>query len=227
MVELDPDAIRARIERASDEELVRMISEGSEGWREEVLALAQAELDRRESDPDLVAPESETTPELNAATAGIDEQVYLMNYRDHYAAILEDSVTQNRLAELFLFRAWTAQFGFRIFSTDQLAAESLIGETVNSCRYVGVGLFEQVHGFSIEEVLGGEFLELVDDRWRGYDVCITSRPTDRAVPTQEVIAALTARLGLADPRVTYQLSMDFLGQLEVTKNTTRRLGLLP
>jgi hypothetical protein len=65
------------------------------------------------------------TPEINVSTAKIDEQVYLMNYRDHYASILGEHSDPRRLAELFLFRGWTAQFGYRIFSSNPTASAKL------------------------------------------------------------------------------------------------------
>src|SRR5687768_5503070 len=89
-------------------------------------------------------------PEINAWTAKIDEQIYLLNYRNHYADILDKRVTSRRLAELFLFRAWTAQFGYRIFSLDLKVSEKLIGETVNASHHFGLEAFQQVHGFSVE-----------------------------------------------------------------------------
>jgi len=73
---------------------------------------------------------------VNAATAKIDEMTYLLDYREHYADVFSDGLESHLkpqvLAELFVFRAWTAQFGCRIFSSDRRASEHLIGETVNS-----------------------------------------------------------------------------------------------
>ena len=133
---------------------------------------------------------------INAATARIDEQVYLLNYRDHYAPILGDEATPTRLAELFLFRAWTAQFGYRIFSTNVAASEKLIGETVNACKYLGLAAFRELHRFSVEEVLGASFLDLIEDRWRHYDLCVTGSPHPGSLPTLEIISSLTDRLAL-------------------------------
>ena len=167
-----------------------------------------------------------TRPEINAATAKIDEQVYLLNYREHYTPILGDNATPPRLAELFLFRAWTAQFGYRIFSTNHASSEKLIGETLNSCKYLGLAFFREVHGFSIEETLGKDFLDLIEERWRDYDICVTAASDRAKLPTIEIISALTGRLGLADPTVTYQLSMEFIAQLDLVKRTARRIGIL-
>ncbi len=164
---------------------------------------------------------------INAATAKIDEQVYLLNYRDHYADILHEYIPPPRLAELFLFRAWTAQFGYRIFSSNLEASEKLIGETVNASKYLGLGLFQLAHGFSVETELGSDFISLIEDRWRDYDLVVSTMPPriDR-IPTMEIVGVLTNRLGIADPRVTYCLSMDFLGQLDLIKQMAIEIGVL-
>lgn len=168
-------------------------------------------------------------PEINAATAKIDDMVYLLNYERHYAGILtglgESPAGPQVLAELFLFRGWTVQFGYRIFSSDKEASEKLIGETVNSTKYLGLAMFREVHGFSLEDTLGADYMSLVEDRWRNYDLVVSTHIAG-GIPTMELMAALTRRLGVADPAVTYQLSMDFLGQLDQIKKTAMELGVL-
>lgn len=164
--------------------------------------------------------------EIDVTTAKIDEQVYLMNYERHYADILANHLTRTRLAELFLFRAWTAQFGYRVFSTDQYASEKLIGETVNSCKYLGLGIFQVTHGFSIESVLGGEFFDLIEDRWHQYDVVVSALLGSSGIPTVEIITVLTNRLNIIDPTVTVKLSTDFLSQLDFIKRTAIETGVL-
>jgi hypothetical protein len=164
-------------------------------------------------------------PEINASSAKIDAQVYLLNYQEHYAKILGQFVTPPRLSELFIFRAWTAQFGYRIFSRVPDASEKLIGETINSTRVFGLSMFEGMHGFSVETELGAKFMDLVEDRWGDYDVVI-ERHGKSGLPTVEVVTALTARLNVADPVVFSALAMDFLSQLGLIKRTAQELGLL-
>src|SRR5689334_22301767 len=89
-------------------------------------------------------------PEINFSTAKIDEQVFLLNYGRHYTPILGEHATRDRFAELLLFRAWTTQFGYRVFIANPKASEKLIGETVNSLLHLGLPMFEQVHGYSPE-----------------------------------------------------------------------------
>jgi len=166
---------------------------------------------------------------INAATAKIDDMVYLLNYERHYADTLtglgECQMGPEVLAELFLFRAWTTQFGYRIFCSDKDASEKLIAKTINSTKYLGLAMFREVHGFSVEDTLGADYMSLVEDRWRNYDLVVSTHTGD-GIPTMEVMAELTRRLGVADPAVTYQLSIDFLGQLDQIKKTAIELGIL-
>jgi len=193
-------------------------------------AMRESEEDRKRSSYTYPLEADEmagTAPEINAATAKIDEQVYLMNYRDHYADILGDHITPSRLAELFLFRAWTTQFGYRVFSSDAEASERLIGETVNSSQYLGLGMFEHLHGFAVEGELGADFILLIEDRWGDYDdVVVSIQPEADRLPTIEIMTALTKRLDIADVEVTYKLSIDFLAQLDFIKRTAMEIGIL-
>lgn len=168
----------------------------------------------------------DVSSEINVSNAKIDQQVYLLNYRDHYQNILGDDTSPPVLAELFLFRGWTAQFGYRIFSTNQEASEKLIGETVNSSKYLGLALFEKVHGFSVERELGSDFISLIEDRWQHYDIIVSTLPQVDRLPTTEIINVLMQRIGVTDPRVTFKLARDFLTQLDLIKRTATEIGLL-
>lgn len=168
-------------------------------------------------------------PKINAATAKIDDMVYLLNYKRHYANVLTGlgkfNIGPEVLAELFLFRAWTTQFGYRIYSSDNDVSEKLIGETINSTKYLGLAMFQEIHGFSVEDILGADYMSLIDDRWRNYDLIISAH-SGEGIPTMALMTDLTGRLGVADPAVTYQLSIDFLGQLDQIKKAAIELGVL-
>lgn len=173
----------------------------------------------------LFAKSARTRVEVNFSTAKIDQQVFLMNYAKEYGGILGEYTTAQRLAELYLFRAWTAQYGYRIFSSNTDASEKLIGEVVNSTHYLGLGIFQQTHGFAIETTLDADYLTLVDDRWRDYDL-VVSTWTGQGIPTMGLMTVLTERLGIADAFVTYPLSINFLTQLDFIKRTALEIGVM-
>jgi hypothetical protein len=163
-------------------------------------------------------------PGIDAATARIDEQVFLLDYRKHYAGTLDEYATPRCLSELFLFRAWAVQFGYRIFTSNLQVSERLIAETINASKYLGLRLFQKLHGFSIEAELKQDFLSLIEDRWKQYDSTVVSG--SNVIPTSEIISALTDQLNISDPVVTYSLSIDFLDILTVIKRAALELGVL-
>ncbi len=55
---------------------------------------------------------------------------------------------------------------------------------------------------------------------------VSTMPRLDRLPTTEIIALLTERLGVADPEVTSGLSMDFLLQMDFIKRTAMEIGIL-
>jgi len=157
---------------------------------------------------------------------GVDSMTYLVNYSRHYAPILMEDLSERALAELYLFRAWTAQFGFRIFSSRPDLSEKILGQIVNSCKYLGLGVFEKLHGFSVERTLGDDFMSLIEDRWRDYDLVVSTDMRKAGIPTHEVIDILMKRIGSVNAGVRYALSMDFLAQLDAVKRKAIETGLV-
>ena len=74
-------------------------------------------------------------------------------------------------------------------------------------------------------MLGSDFISLIEDRWRDYDGAVEKRTTS-GLPTSDVVSALTRRLDVADPVVTFKLSADFQQQMELITKTSIEIGLL-
>lgn len=164
-------------------------------------------------------------PTIDVASASIHQFTYLLNYREHYSPILGEYISDSVLAELYLFRGWTTQFGYRIFSSDPKASEKLIGETVNSTKHLGLGIFKMTHKFSVEEALKDDYMKLVESRWQAYDVRVSTN-TSGGIPTFEIIGTLNYFMQIQDPVVTMRLSTDFLSQLDSIKRNAMEIGLL-
>ena len=144
----------------------------------------------------------------------IAENVWQINYRDHYWDAFNGDTSQfsNRvLAELFLFRAWTTQFAFRI-AANPADHDALVTETVSGCKYLGLKQFEKKHGFSIEDELKGDFMALIEERWHAYDDIVIRAP--KTIPSSELCNAFLKQVGIIDPLVLYQLAADFVAQVE-------------
>ncbi len=156
-----------------------------------------------------------TSDEVNTEGHIIGETTYLMDYREHYGSSFDETGTplSNRiLAELFLYRAWTAQFAYRM-AADQRAHDALISETVNACHHLGLGIFKLKHGVSVEEELGNDFISLIEDRWGTYDGVVTEyfgsqQADDDKLPFAELAGAFTNLARVTDPLVLYAVAMD-------------------
>lgn len=159
--------------------------------------------------------------------SGIGEFVYLVNYREKYETALGTHLSKNALAELFLFRGWTTQFGYRIFSNNQAASEDIITETVSLTSYIGKDTFEKIHGFSIEESLEGEYMNLLESRWQEYDLTyINSKdiePYKLAAP--QLAGKLSKFIGITDPAIIMLLEAQFSLHLLELKERAHKLGL--
>ena len=147
----------------------------------------------------------------------IADVTYLLNYRKHYEPVfesLERPLANSVLAELFVFRAWTTQYAYRVFS-DASAHDDLITETVSSCSHLGTGIFEKTLGISVEAELGNEFIELVEDRWWQYDdIVVKNKDPDTAIPTRQLCGKLLSLAGVVDVEAFVRLCTDFLSQVQ-------------
>ena len=164
--------------------------------------------------------------EVDYKSALVDDLVFNLDYRSRYAPVLMEFLSESAIAELFLFRAWATQFGYRMFSTNAEASEHLVGETVNSCKYIGLDSFAQIHGFSVEDRLGDDFISLIEDRWRNYDLVISTDVKRQGIPTAQVIAVLCKKLSIDRNDICDALSTEFLLQLDNIKKRALQLGIL-
>ena len=155
----------------------------------------------------------------------IDKTTYLMDFRKHYGSNFKLTPLSDRiLAELFIYRAWTVQFAYRMVA-DQRAHDALISETVNACHYLGLEIFKLKHGVSVEEELGNDFISLIEDRWGTYDAVVIQyfsrqAPNDHKLPLMQLAAAFTDQVGVSDPMVLFAIAMDTGDHVnEITQNS--------
>src|SRR5690606_35367873 len=90
-----------------------------------------------------------TTENINEKL-NIGEYCYLMSYNEHYSEFLSGIDNKNKvIAELFDFRAWTTQVGFRLFSSHAEVSEEIIGQGINHGK-IGKGMLNQLGQVDIE-----------------------------------------------------------------------------
>lgn len=165
-------------------------------------------------------------------SAHIDKFTYLLDYRKHYSPMFSKSISgksiplsDEAIAELYLFRGWATQFGYRIFSSDLEISESLIGETVNSTKYIGLDVFNKMHNCCLEQTLGGQYTRLLSSRWRAYDEQIVGNMGD-GIPVNLIVNQLLKNIGTSDPILFVRLSNDLLSLLDQIKTRSLKIGLL-
>jgi hypothetical protein len=163
--------------------------------------------------------------DCNSAQTHIAKLTFLLDYREHYSSMFTEPLSNKELAELYLYRGWVTQFGYRIFSSDQKISESLIGETVNATKYFGLDVFQQVHNFSLEESLGGQYMQLLDSRWRRYDNQVVGNMSD-GIPVNYIVSELLRNIGRTDPTTFFSLSHDLIDLLGQIKSQAIEIGLL-
>lgn len=154
----------------------------------------------------------------------LDRMVYFLDYRDHYESICGGKFSKRDLCELFFFRAWTVQFGYRIFSTSPELSEKIIYECVNLYRTLGQGMFEIKNRVNIESELNGDFMELLDQRWQEYDSVVVQEKQEGAIPTRALVGKVLDRM---DGNYAFVgLCFDFISQVNHIKELSIRYGLL-
>ena len=153
----------------------------------------------------------------------IAQSIWLIDYRDHYLEVFDHDasrLTDKVLAELFVFRAWTTRFAL-CFASPTANHETLISETINGSKYRGIKIFEETHGFSLEEELKRNFMDLIENRWYTYDDVVVL--SSKEIPAIELCGELLRLANVADPIVLSNLAKDFLSQVDsLVKSTVRK-----
>jgi len=113
-----------------------------------------------------------------AATGPLGDQgkfYYLMSYEEEYSDLTSKySDSDQILAELFLFRFWLTQCGYRLCKPDAITDDDLLNDMIPNGLTLGRGTFERLNTISIEETLGESMSELMEDRFHTYDAAFIS-----------------------------------------------------
>ncbi|MCB9197413.1 MAG: hypothetical protein H6600_03070 [Flavobacteriales bacterium] len=167
-----------------------------------------------------------TTENINEKL-NIGEYFYLMSYNEHYSEFLSGIDNKNKvIAELFVFRAWTTQFGFRLFSSQPEVSEEIIGQVFNQGK-LGKGMLNQLEQVDIEVETNREYVDLMDSRWQDYDsVFIENKNSETPIPTRQICGKLTDFCDIHDPMKFIWLCTDFIKQLDNIKQEALKTGLL-
>lgn len=157
----------------------------------------------------------------------IGSHFYLIKYNDQYADFLDGVQNKKKvIAELFVFRAWTTQFGFRVFSSQPVISEIIIGEVFNQGK-LGKGILNKIEQVNIEVETNLEYEDLIESRWHEYDkVFIDNKNSETQIPTRQICEKLTEFCKIKDPEKFIWICIDFVKQLETIKQEALKSGLL-
>jgi hypothetical protein len=167
-----------------------------------------------------------SSPEYDFLGPLIGDFTYLIDYRTHYGSILGAHISNRALAEIYLFRGWTTQLGYRIYSRDTARSDNLSNDVVTFTMTVGQQMFISKHGFSIEMELGSDYLSLVNSRWQAYDKTLIENKIGGDIPASQIIGNLNMFMGINDTMVSVFMEMDFLGHMVAVKNKSIQIGLM-
>lgn len=95
---------------------------------------------------------------------------YLMYYEEEYSALVSTMPDSDEvLAELYLFRFWLTQRTYRLCKPDALTEDEILDAIIPNGMTLGRGMFQRMNGVDIEECLGEDFSEFIEDRFHAYD----------------------------------------------------------
>lgn len=148
----------------------------------------------------------------------LGEYFYLMNYRDHYEKFLEGLENEERvIAELFVFRAWTTQLGFRLFSSNPEISEKIIESIIAQGKQLGIGMLN-IMEVDIEKETNLEYMALINSRWQVFDKAfIDNKKSGLPIPTRQICGQLTEFCEIQDPTKFVWICTDFIAHLNQIK----------
>lgn len=158
----------------------------------------------------------------------LGEHYYLMTYQEHYEEFLQGVKNKNKvIAELFVFRAWTTQLGFRLFSSSPIISEKIIESIIAQGKQLGIGMLNMIEQVNIENEINMPYIEIIDSRWQDYDkVFIANKSNDLPVPTRQICGKLTDFCEIQDPFKFTWLCTDFITHLNKIKEQAIQNKLL-
>jgi len=157
--------------------------------------------------------------QIDSSKLQLDAMVYLLNYRVHYTNIIDVMPSNKQICELFLFRSWLVQFGYRIYCNNPMLEDNIIYECVNLYQTLGVGILNLTHNLNIESELRDEFLDLLEDRWQTYDKVYVNSD-QRIIPTNDIADLVMKRLNITNIKAKEKITNDIVDVLRNIKSLT-------
>jgi hypothetical protein len=139
-----------------------------------------------------------------------------LNYITHYNNLfssLDFEINSKIIAELFIFRAWQTQFGYRIaFGNSNNITELIISEVIELCKK-GNKLLLKRYNTNIEKELNNSIINIINYRFLEYDDLFIENNMENGkftIPTLKLCGKALDNCGIIDPSILVQFSVDFL-----------------
>jgi|GEM_PF-1979948 len=151
----------------------------------------------------------------------LGEYFYLMTYQEHYEDFLDGMNNKKKIiAELFVFRAWTTQLGFRLFSSKPDISEKILESIIAQGKQLGIGMLNMLEQVDIESEINMSYMDIIDSRWQDYDkLLIANKSKDLPIPTKQICGQLTEFCNIQDPAKFVWICTDFIAHLNQIKET--------
>jgi hypothetical protein len=148
-----------------------------------------------------------------------EKYFYLMNYEQHYAEVLSMMPDRNlAIAELYIFRGWTTQWGFRLFSPNKEIGDKVIYEVWNHGEFLGRIMMEAKYKITVPDA------STVESRWQEYDEVFMRETTqEKPIPALQLATKAASLCGAPEIRPIYLLSMDLLSHVNEIKEEAIKL----
>ncbi len=158
----------------------------------------------------------------------LGEYFYLMTYQEYYKNFLEGLNNKKKIiSELFVFRGWTTQFGFRLFSSKPLISEKIIESIVAQGKQLGIRMLNELEQVDIEKETSMRYIDLIDSRWQEYDnMFIENKSSELPIPTRQICGKLEDFCEIKDPAKFVWICNDFILHLNNIKEDAIQTGLL-
>lgn len=153
---------------------------------------------------------------------------YSDNYKESYPSLLSSTASSNRsrIAELYLFRAWVTNLGFRVFTSRKEVADRVTYELVNLSNTLGRAVLAMEYGVEFDKISNVDYIILLDSRWQHYDSVLLANQTDESPFADSAIAGAVLQLcrSVGDPISQMSVASGYLIQLAQIREvaTTRR-----
>jgi hypothetical protein len=161
-----------------------------------------------------------SAPRDNVSQIDIGKYLYLLDYEQRYRELLP-LAPDRRLAisELYMFRGWTTQWGFRLFSPSKEIGEKVIYEVWNHAATLGRITIEAKYKIEIPDS------STVELRWQEYDeVFIQDKTSEHPIPALQLGSKAASFCGIPNNTgAIYLLATELLAHFKEIREEAIRL----